>query len=97
MVYQQEVNRKCDLMDKNFSSESRSLRAKAAAVERENEIFKDKVEQLENQLRVCIFKFPFILFHYLYAQESQLIVLSLQGKRQRYCLAVDLQVQCPTS
>ncbi|KAJ3359712.1 hypothetical protein GGF32_009057 [Allomyces javanicus] len=46
-----EVNRRCELMEKNFLTESRNLRMKIQALEHENILFKDKIEALESTVR----------------------------------------------
>ncbi|KAI9189644.1 hypothetical protein H9P43_001077 [Blastocladiella emersonii ATCC 22665] len=46
-----EMRHKCDLLEKNFVTESLNLRMKIRALENENQLFKDKIEMQENSLR----------------------------------------------
>ncbi|KAJ1500080.1 hypothetical protein HMI56_004043, partial [Coelomomyces lativittatus] len=47
----QENNRKCELLEKNFASESKNLRSKIASLERENNLFNDRIGVLESTVR----------------------------------------------
>ncbi|ORZ38128.1 ciliary protein causing Leber congenital amaurosis disease-domain-containing protein [Catenaria anguillulae PL171] len=46
-----ETEHKCELMEKNFATESMNLRIKIRSLENENQLFKDKIQKQENLIR----------------------------------------------
>ncbi|KAI9141690.1 hypothetical protein BKA69DRAFT_1072052 [Paraphysoderma sedebokerense] len=49
------MSRKIELLEKNYTTENKNLRGKLHTMDYENRLVKDKLDKLEEEMRVCIY------------------------------------------